>query len=274
MDFRKALTAALTLCGKRAGDPVLLYNALCDTIGNNLLLKPQAEIFHRFNRTCHIVEEMMRSPEPRMILTLLESCKQQPDVPEKLCLKWIHTVFEIYYRASREDLALTEQILTAVENDFFEPPQEGLALPSPQKKQPRRRSPKVAAASRASIPAPPAGVPAGKPARGKVKAPAKAFGSPIPSIPDKAWVYLAENSPVIHVSESCPQIRPTLHRTLYRATYERARYVDFVRVNNLTTHTWSQFATSRHHCPPVCPKCGDFTPTLSTRNSKREYKQL
>ena len=97
MDFRKALSTALGICGERAVDPTLLYYALCDAIGNDLQLKPQAESFHHFNQTCQIVETMAKDPDPRMILTLLEKCKKQPDAPEKLCLRWIHTLFVFYY---------------------------------------------------------------------------------------------------------------------------------------------------------------------------------
>ena len=97
MDFRKALAKALNICGERAVDPTLLYFALCDAIGNDLPLKPQAESFHHFNQTCQIVETMAKDPDPRMILTLLEKCTEQPDAPEKLCLKWIHTLFVFYY---------------------------------------------------------------------------------------------------------------------------------------------------------------------------------
>jgi hypothetical protein len=100
MDFRKALATALNICGEQATNSTLLYYALCDVIGNNLQLKPQAEVFHHFNKICQIVESMAKSPNPRMILTLLEKCKKQPDAPEKLCLKWIHTVFIFYYRTN------------------------------------------------------------------------------------------------------------------------------------------------------------------------------
>ena len=271
MDFRKALIKSLTLGGERAGEPTLLYNALCDTIGNNLQLKPQAETFHRLNQSCHIVEGMMRNPDPGMILTLLEGCKKQPNAPEKLCLKWIHTVFEMYYRANRDNPALTEQVLKSVEEDFLEPEQEGLALPTPKKN--RQKQATWAAHSKpASAPSSPAGTPSS--AQAPPQAGLRVLRAPQPSIPDRAWVYLAERSPTIHLSSECPHIRPSLCRTLYRATYERARYVDFVRANNLTKHTRAQFIASKNHCPPMCPKCGDFTPVLSEHNPKRTFKQL
>ena len=102
----------------------------------------------------------------------------------------------------------------------------------------------------------------------------KIIQAPTPFIPDKAWVYVAEGSPIVHVSPDCPHIRPALNLTMYRATYERAKYKDFVRINNLKKNTSTYYYLSRNHCPPICPKCGEFTPILSYRNPKREYKQL
>ena len=101
MDFRKALTGALKICGEQASDPLLFYYALCDMTGNDLLLKPQVETFHHFNKTFNLVEAMVQNPEPRTIGELLEKCKSQPDAPVKICLQWIHTLFEFYYRANR-----------------------------------------------------------------------------------------------------------------------------------------------------------------------------
>ena len=102
MEFRKALTGALKICGEQASDPFLFYCALCDIVGNNLSLKPQLEKFHHFNKTFDLVKTMAQKPEPRTIGELLEKCKSQPDAPVKLCLKWIHTLFECYYRANHD----------------------------------------------------------------------------------------------------------------------------------------------------------------------------
>ena len=98
MQFKMALQRALSLCGERAGDPFLFYCALCDTVGNELRLKSQVEVFHYFNKTLHLIEAMAQNPEPRTIGELLEKCKSQPDASVKLCLKWIHTLFEFYYQ--------------------------------------------------------------------------------------------------------------------------------------------------------------------------------
>ena len=100
MDFRKVLTEALKICGEHADDPFLLYSVLCDCAGNDYTVSPQVEMFHRFNKTYGLVAEMKKNPDPRMIGLLLERCKEQPDAPDKLCLKWIHTLFEFYYRAN------------------------------------------------------------------------------------------------------------------------------------------------------------------------------
>ena len=115
MEFRKALVKAINICADRAVDPILLYYALCDTVGNNLQLKPQVEEFHRFNKTYRIVESMAKNPNPRMIVTLFDKCKEQPNAPEKLCLRWIHTVFEIYYCAKHRTEEGTEQVLKSIE---------------------------------------------------------------------------------------------------------------------------------------------------------------
>ena len=100
MDFRNVLVEALKICGEHADDPFLLYCTICDIVGNNLVLAHQITAFNNFNRTYRLVFEMKQNPGPRMILTLLEKCKKQPDAPEKLCLKWIHTLFVFYYRAN------------------------------------------------------------------------------------------------------------------------------------------------------------------------------
>ena len=115
MEFRKALVKAINICGDKAIEPTLLYYALCDTVGNNLILKPQLEAFHHFNKTYRIVESMAKDPNPRMIVTLFEKCKKQADAPEKLCLRWIHTVFEIYYCAKHRTEEGTEQVLKSIE---------------------------------------------------------------------------------------------------------------------------------------------------------------
>ena len=100
MDFRKVLTEALKICGEHADDPFLLYCAICDKAGNDLVLAPQITAFNNFNKTYRLVLEMKQNPDPRKILALLEKCKQQPDAPVKLCLNWIHTLFVFYYRTN------------------------------------------------------------------------------------------------------------------------------------------------------------------------------
>ena len=97
MDFRTILANALKICGEHADNPFLLYCSLCDLVGNDYALSPQVEIFHYFNKTYGLVSEMKQDPDPRKILILLKKCKEQPDAPEKLCLKWIHTLFVFYY---------------------------------------------------------------------------------------------------------------------------------------------------------------------------------
>ena len=134
MDFRTILANALKICGEHADDPFLLYSALCDCARNDYTVSPQVEMFHRFNKIYGLVAEMKKNHEPRMIGTLLERCREQPDVP-KSCLKWIHTIFEFYYRAKHGEQKQTEQILQSLEADLFEPEFEGLNLPNPKPKQ-------------------------------------------------------------------------------------------------------------------------------------------
>ena len=159
MDFITILANALKICGEHADDPFLLYCVLCDCVGNDYALSPQMEVFHYFNKTYRLVSEMRKNPEPRMIGTLLERCKEQPDAP-KSCLKWIHTIFEFYYRAKHGEQKDTEQILQSLEADLFEPEFEGLNLPNPNPKQkkagakctPKVNTPNPAPASTPSFP--------------------------------------------------------------------------------------------------------------------------
>ena len=279
MDFRTILANALKNCGEHADDPFLLYCALCDLVGNDYALSPQMEVFHYFNKTYRLVSEMRKNPEPRMIGTLLERCKEQPDAP-KSCLKWIHTIFEFYYRAKHGEQKDTEQILQSLEADLFEPELEGLDLPIPKPKQKKagaKRTPKANTPNPASakVATPPTPTP-----QNPSPTPFQPVNPPLPpgavyrNLPYNANVYLAEGSRIIHVSSECPCIRPALNQTLYKATYHRARYKDLYNINHLTKNTTTYERLSLNHTPPVCAKCGDFTPILFGKPSKIEYKQL
>ena len=275
MDFRTILAMALKICGEHADDPFLLYCTLCDLVGNDFALSPQMEEFHKFNKTYRLVSEMKKNPEPKMIGLLLEKCKEQEDVPVKQCLRWIHSLFVYFYRASNVPEEQTEQVLKSIEQDFFEPEQEGLVLPKPKKA--RKKTPRKSHNNVNTIvptPSISAATTIQSVSVGSAQPSLKIVHASIPYIPDKAWVYVAEGSPMVHVSADCPHIRPALNLTMYRATYERAKYKDFVRINNLQKNTSTYYYLSRNHCPPICPKCGEFTPILSYRNPKREYKQL
>ena len=280
MDFRTILANALKNCGEHADDPFLLYCALCDCARNDYTASPQVEMFHRFNKIYGLVAEMKKNPEPRMIGTLLEKCKKQPDAPEKLCLKWIHTAFEFYYRAKHGEQKDTEQILQSLEADLFEPELEGLDLPKPKPKQKKagaKRTPKANAPTPA--PAKAAIQPTPTP-QNPSPTPFQPVNPPLPpgavyrNLPYNANVYLAEGSRIIHVSSECPCIRPALNQTLYKATYHRARYKDFYNINHLTKNTTTYEQLSLKHTPPVCAKCGDFTPILFEKPPKIQYKQL
>ena len=263
MEFRKALAEALKICGKDASDPLLFYYALCDMTGNDLLLKPQLEAFHHFNKTFNLVEAMAQNPEPRMIGTLLERCMEQPDASEKLCLKWIHTIFEFYYRAKHGERKDTEQILESLEADLFEPELEGLDLPNPKPKQKKpgaKRTPKANA--KAPVPA-------------KVAAP-PAQAAPGQSIPDDAYVYLDKSSPVIHISKQCPCLCNPTNMTLYWAAYKTARFKDYLRVNNIKrgAQTGADYTKALSHTPPICQICGNFIPQLPCVHPKIRCEAL
>jgi hypothetical protein len=238
------------------------------------------EVFHKYNKAYRLVSKMKQNPEPRMIGTLLEQCKEQPDVPDKLSLKWIHTIFEFYYRAKHGERSQTEQILQSLEADLFEPEQKGLEFPKPKPKQKKagaKRTPKA----NAPTPAPAKVAPPHTPAsQNPSPTPFQPVNPPLPpgavyrNLPYNTNVYLAEGSRIIHVSSECPCIRPALNQTLYKATYHRARYKDFYNINHLTKNTTTYERLSLNHTPPVCAKCGDFTPILFRKPPKIQYKQL
>ena len=270
MEFRKALTGALKICGEQASDPILMYCALCDMTGNDLQIKPHLEAFHHFNRNFHLVETMAQNPEPRTIGELLEKCKSQPDAPVKLCLKWIHTLFEFYYRASHGEKDATEQILKSIEEDFIEPEHEGIVLPrqkKPKQKAPRRQpsTPPITVQNQSNF----------LPVKRYISKTSRPLSNAIYKVlPDNTCVYKSENERHLHLSTQCPCIRPALNLMLYKATYDRARYKDFVTLNGFTKNTTAYQQMSRSHIPPVCAICGDFTPILFHKPQKIIYKQL
>ena len=270
MDFRKVLAEALKICGEHADNPFLLYCTLCDCARNDYTASPQVEMFHRFNKIYDLVAEMKKNPEPRMIGTLLERCREQPDASEKLCLKWIHTIFEFYYRAKHGERKDTKQILKSVEEDFIEPEHEGIVLPrqkKPKQKAPRRQpsTPPITVQNQSNF----------LPVKRYISKTSLPLSNAIYKVlPDNACVYKSENERHLHLSTQCPCIRPALNLMLYKATYDRARYKDFVTLNGFTKNTTAYQQMSRSHIPPVCAICGDFTPILFHKPQKIIYKQL
>ena len=265
MDLREALAKTLTACGEQATDPLLFYYTLCDITGGDLSLKPQAEEFHYFNKTFRLVEAMTKAPEPKTIQLLLEKCKSQPDASIKRCLKWIHTLFEFYYRASHVQNADTEQILKSVRKDFFEDEQEGLILPKPRQ----------AKQKEASQSAPPEK----KIQPQLIPTPTPVQPPPLPNtiyktLPEDACVYKEATARHLHLTAQCPCLRPALNPIIYKASYDRARYKDFVTINGITKNTTKFQLLSRNHLPPICATCGDFTPLPERPPKKIEYKQL
>lgn len=83
MDFKEAMQHSLKTDKHTRTDPFLLYSALCDCARNDYTVSPQAEMFHRFNKTYGLVAEMKKNPKPRMIGNLLDRCREKyPDVRE------------------------------------------------------------------------------------------------------------------------------------------------------------------------------------------------
>ena len=79
MDFRKVLTEALKICGEHADDPFLLYCAIYDKAGNDLVLAPQITAFNNFNKTYRLVLEMKQNPDPRKILARTKDYIMEPE---------------------------------------------------------------------------------------------------------------------------------------------------------------------------------------------------
>ena len=294
MDFRMVLARALTACGERADDPFLLYCMLCDEAKSDLILLPQIETFNCFNQACRLVSKMRNNPAPKMITLLLDECKKQPDASEKQCLKWIHTIFEFYYRAKHGAQTQTEQILQSLEADLFEPEQEGLELPKPKPKQ-KKSVAKCTPKANAKAPAPAkAAIPPRtnkprvqkKPSHApntitvvpvvdgkapcipnlKPVAPFALPGSLYKILPDDAIVYVA-STPHIHLSAQCPCLGSA--SVIRKGLYSRARENDFFRMYN-----FRDAQTAAHHVPPLCKTCGDFTPVLASRAPNGNYQPL
>ena len=274
MDFRHVLIEAFKICGEHADDPFLLYSALCDCARNDYTVSPQVEMFHRFNKTYGLVAEMKRNPEPRMIGTLLERCREQPDAP-KSCLKWIYTIFEFYYRAKHGEQKDTEQILQSLEADLFEPEFEGLDLPNPKPKQKKagaKCTPKVNTPNPAPANATPqlkSPLPLALPQRMLLTRKRRPY-TKYKSFPDDTYVYMSANTPIIHISSQCPKLNPPYgFMILYRGSYKKARDKDFAEL-----HHFYDSSLAQNYTPLVCSLCGDFKPEVPGQVNPRIYLEL
>ena len=76
----------------------MLYNMLCDIARNDYELVGQIESFYYLDKSFHLVKNISMQPEPRIIGRLLADCESQSEISSKVCLRWIYTVFEFYYR--------------------------------------------------------------------------------------------------------------------------------------------------------------------------------
>ena len=77
---------------------------------------------------------------------------------------------------------------------------------------------------------------------------------PITPPPMNAFVYLSEGSRLIHISKECPGLRDA--GRVKRLSYARARLLDIIDQK-------STDGKSGIPKPPICRKCGDFTPKTS-----------
>lgn len=82
---------------------------------------------------------------------------------------------------------------------------------------------------------------------------------PMPIPPDNAYVFYTNGSPTLHLSAECPCLKD---KTIYRTTYDHARYIDFLRTRATLGHRYS-YRLSKSHKPKLCRRCGSFTPTFA-----------
>lgn len=88
---------------------------------------------------------------------------------------------------------------------------------------------------------------------------------PMPIPPDNAYVYLCEDTPMLHISGECPCLKGSSQ--IYRTTYDHARKLDFKKTYlsgyswfYKVRHTGSITRLSKNHKVHICRSCGYFTP--------------
>ena len=82
---------------------------------------------------------------------------------------------------------------------------------------------------------------------------------PMPIPPDNAYVFYTNDLPMLHLSSECPCLK---NKTVYRTTYDHARYRDYLRTKPSLKHRYS-YRLSKAHKPKLCRRCGNFTPTFA-----------
>lgn len=82
---------------------------------------------------------------------------------------------------------------------------------------------------------------------------------PMPIPPDNAYVYFGEDTSTLHLSGACPCLK---NKTVYRTTYDHARYKNFLRTSPSLKHRYL-CRLSKTHNPKLCRRCGSFIPTFA-----------
>ena len=284
MDFRAILIEALERCKEDSKEPQMLYNMLCDIARNDYELEGQIESFYYLDKNFHLVKNISMQPEPRIIGRLLADCESQSEISSKVCLRWIYTVFEFYYRLAHTRWNGVGKALNALETDLFEEEQEGLRLPNKGKE----KSADINKKGGESAPPSPASNPArsvkayqakqskpimveavngGAPLFKGLKA-YKKFAIPgavYTSFPDDAVVYMGE-SPVLHTTNKCSSLKNA--PVVYKGDYKSARKNDFFRVYQC----YDNFLIE-HHPTPCCSRCYDFELELLGANEAGKRKK-
>lgn len=232
----------MKICGERAVDSRLLYYALCDEIGNDLQLKPQADAFYHFNKTYLIVEVLAKDSDPKM---------------------------DFFKRKRHKDKKKQRSITVAsVAPQVIAKTAQKVALPQQPKPSKPPKIPK-------RLQNPAASVVLIEQSQGlapyikylKTIAPYALVNSIYKALPDDAVVYVSDTGTHIHVSPQCVSLNCA--PTVYQGTYEQARYKDFFRMYGFYDQRLASY-----HIPPLCQNCGRFKPILASGNSKIIYKEL
>ena len=281
MNFKVALYRAIRICGESVSDPFSLHCALCDLIGNDHAALQQAEEIFALNQRLYLLDTLKRNTNAESVSALLKYCEAEDDLPRRRYLSYIRYLFEYYYQeqcGSKED---AKNILYAISTDFYREDPTGAVTPwevAHAEKERERLLEKKAPSSPDKMPSAPLAPQKKSPVPITVRASAastSAVSAPhIPNaryrlLPEDTCVYKAIGSPVLHISNQCPCLRPSLGLTIQKGVYSRARYVDYYRVHHVYDREGAET-----HVPPVCKTCGSFTPMPLAVYQKTKYRAI